>query len=79
MRLPAKRKDHSPGSFKVNCETGAWADFATSDTGGDLTSLASFLFDLPQHEAADFLGSAVGLYEPETAIAVQFILIHTAP
>ena len=68
VALNHKRTDNNPSSFKVNCDTGAWADFSTSDKGGDFTSLAAFLFDLPQHVAAEYLGSAVGLGEPETAI-----------
>ena len=29
------RDDHKLGSFKVNLNTGKWADFATGDKGGD--------------------------------------------
>jgi hypothetical protein len=46
------RDDRHPGSFKVNLATGAWADFATSDAGADLVSLAAYLFQLRQGEAA---------------------------
>jgi predicted P-loop ATPase len=38
------RADGSPGSFSVNLTTGAWADFATGDKGGDLVGLYAFLF-----------------------------------
>ena len=38
------RSDNRKGSFKVNLRTGRWSDFATSDAGGDLISLASYLF-----------------------------------
>jgi hypothetical protein len=38
------RADHSPGSFSINLTTGAWADFATGDEGGDLISLFAYLF-----------------------------------
>lgn len=44
--------DGRPGSFKVNMRTGRWGDFASGDTGGDLISLAAYLFDLSQAEAA---------------------------
>jgi hypothetical protein len=47
-----RRNDRSPGSFKVNLRTGRWADFATGDKGGDVISLAAYLFDLSQIEAA---------------------------
>jgi hypothetical protein len=54
------RDDRARGSFKINLHTGRWADFATGDRGGDLVSLAAFLFHLSQVEAAlkvaDMLG-----------------------
>ncbi|WBQ11227.1 hypothetical protein L2D01_05445 [Hyphomonadaceae bacterium ML37] len=36
-----RRQDRKPGSFKINLQTGRWADFATGDRGGDLISLAA--------------------------------------
>jgi hypothetical protein len=58
-----RRADRKAGSFKVNLRTGRWGDFATGDKGGDLISLAAYLFDLDQGEAArrvaDMLGVAV--------------------
>lgn len=55
-----RRQDRKPGSFKINLQTGRWADFATGDRGGDLISLAAYLLDLTQGDAAlrlsDFLG-----------------------
>ena len=56
-----KRRDHSAGSFKCNLSTGAWSDFATGDRGGDLTSLAAFLFDLNQAEAARRIAEMIGV------------------
>jgi hypothetical protein len=54
------RDDRKRGSFKVNLRTGKWGDFATGDRGGDLVSLAAYLFKLSQAEAAlkvaDMLG-----------------------
>lgn len=47
-----RRADGKAGSFKVNTRTGRWGDFATRDGGGDLISLAAFLFNLKQTEAA---------------------------
>ena len=58
-----KRADRSVGSFTVNTNTGRWADFATGDRGGDLISLAAFLFDLAQPEAARRVAAMLGLGE----------------
>ena len=46
------RDDSTLGSFKINMRTGRWADFATGEKGGDVISLAAYLFDLSQPEAA---------------------------
>lgn len=51
VALNPKRADSSPGSFKINLCTGKWADFATGDRGGDIISLAAYIFDIPQSEA----------------------------
>lgn len=56
-----KRADRRPGSFKVNLRTGRWGDFATGDTGGDLVSLAAFLFDVKQDEAARRVAGMLGI------------------
>src|SRR5215213_8108298 len=50
--LNPKREDRSIGSFRINLETGKWADFATGDSGGDFVSLVAYLFNLRQSEAA---------------------------
>jgi hypothetical protein len=47
-----KRADRNPGSFKINTRTGRWADFATSDNGGDLISLLAYIEGISQSEAA---------------------------
>ncbi|MGA7450035.1 MAG: hypothetical protein WBW73_01740 [Rhodoplanes sp.] len=57
------RADRTLGSFKVNLSTGRWADFATGDRGGDVISLAAYLFDLPQGEAARLIASMLGINE----------------
>jgi hypothetical protein len=54
------RDDRSPGSFKVNLNTGRWADFATGDKGGDVISLLAYLRGVSQTVAARALA-----YEPE--------------
>jgi hypothetical protein len=46
------RDDRRPGSFRINMQTGRWADFATGDRGGDVVSLAAYLGGLSQVEAA---------------------------
>ena len=56
-----KRADRRQGSFKINLQTGRWADFATGDRGGDLISLVAWLFDLTQAEAARRLASLLSI------------------
>jgi hypothetical protein len=46
------RVDHRRGSFKINVRTGAWADFAVNQRGGDLISLGAYLYRIDQREAA---------------------------
>lgn len=55
------RNDRKPGSFKVNLLSGKWGDFATTDRGGDLVSLAAFVAALPQGEAAIRLADSLGV------------------
>jgi hypothetical protein len=55
------RLDHRKGSFKVNLRTGAWADFAVNDRGGDLISLAARLFSISQREAAVRVAEMIGV------------------
>jgi hypothetical protein len=57
------RADRRPGSFKVNLSTGCWADFATGDSGGDPISLAAYLHNLTQAEAARRLAAMLGIDE----------------
>ena len=58
-----KRADRHPGSFAINLKTGRWSDFATGDAGGDPISLAAFLFDLTQAEAARRIAHMIGVSE----------------
>lgn len=46
------RGDRHAGSFSVNINTGAWADFASGDKGGDLISLRAYLTGQSQLAAA---------------------------
>jgi len=55
------RADRKPGSFKVNMTSGRWADFATGAAGGDVVSLAAYLFNLTQAEAARRVADMLGV------------------
>lgn len=59
--LNPTRSDRSPGSFSVNTRTGKWADFATGDKGGDVISLAAYIFNCRQIEAARVLATRLGV------------------
>ena len=48
-------------SFKVNLDTGKWADFASTDKGGDLCSLYAAVEGISQGVAARALASRLGL------------------
>lgn len=56
-----RRSDRRVGSFKVNLATGKWGDFAVGDVGGDLISLAAFLFEIDQAEAARRVADMLGI------------------
>ncbi len=57
-----KRADRNAGSFRINIRTGRWADFATGDKGGDIISLAAYLFNLTQGQAKDHLADMLGVH-----------------
>ena len=59
--LNPRRRDHRPGSFRINMRTGRWADFATGDKGGDPISLAAYLAGIKQTEAAERLAEMLGI------------------
>jgi hypothetical protein len=54
------RADRHLGSFKVNLHNGYWADFATGDKGGDVTSLVAYVLALSQADAAAWLARVIG-------------------
>ena len=54
---PTRSDRHA--SLSINLTNGAWLDFATGDRGGDVISLASYLFHTTQVEAARALGVAL--------------------
>jgi predicted P-loop ATPase len=55
------RSDRSIGSFSVNLTTGAWADFASGDKGGDLVSLYAYLHGMKQGDAAREVARSIGM------------------
>ena len=59
--LNPKRADSRIGSFSINLNTGAWADFATDDKGGDAISLFAYLFDTRPIEAAREIAKMLGI------------------
>ena len=56
-----RRPDRRPGSFKVNVNSGRWADFACDAKGGDVVSLAAYLSGTGQAEAARALAEMLGV------------------
>lgn len=61
VALNPRRADRRPGSFKINLCNGRWADWATADKGGDPISLAAYLADCSQVDAARRLAVMLGL------------------
>ena len=56
-----RRGDKRLGSFKINLRTGRWGDFADGAGGGDLISLAAYVFAIDQAEAARRVADMVGV------------------
>jgi hypothetical protein len=61
VALNPTRADKWAGSFKINLQTGRWADFATGDKGGDPVSLCAYVEGVSQGEAARRLARMLGL------------------
>jgi len=63
LALNPTRSDSKPGSFSINLNTGAWADFAggDQDKGGDLVALVAYIEGKKQGEAASLLADFLGL------------------
>lgn len=61
IALNPTRHDRSVGSFKINLQTGHWADYATGDSGRDAISLVAYLYGLKQGEAATYLERISGV------------------
>ena len=53
VALNPRRNDRSLGSFRINTQSGKWADFAVAGArGGDVISLLAYLLQLRQSDAA---------------------------
>ncbi len=63
VALNPRRGDEHLGSFRINLDTGRWADFATDDRGGDPISLLAFLNHCSQLDAARDLAAMLGVQE----------------
>jgi hypothetical protein len=61
LALNPTRADRRLGSFRVNLRSGKWADFACGAGGGDVVSLAAYLGDIGQREAAERLARMLGI------------------
>jgi uncharacterized protein (DUF927 family) len=71
LPLNPKRDDKHPGSFSINMDSGVWGEYATGDKGGDLVSLAAYIFGCNNGEAAKRLGDFLGLSEVHTCALNQ--------
>jgi len=63
VALNPRRRDRRAGSFKVNLVTGKWGDFAVGPpaAGGDLVSLAAYVAEVSQRDAAIRLADRLGV------------------
>jgi hypothetical protein len=62
LALNPTRADKTIGSFSINVRSGAWADFATGDAGGDIISFYAYLHGVRQIEAAREIAKIVGVH-----------------
>ncbi len=61
VALNPTRVDRHRGSFRINIQTGRWADFATDDKGGDVIALVAYLEGTSQIDAARRLINMTGV------------------
>jgi hypothetical protein len=62
VALNPRRADRSLGSFRINLESGRWADFAIEGArGGDPVSLVAYIDGVGQAEAARRIVARLGL------------------
>jgi hypothetical protein len=65
VALNPSRADKRLGSFKINCRTGEWSDFATGAKGGDVVSWYAHAYGLKQGEAARRIAEKLGVSTPK--------------
>ena len=56
-----RRADRRPGSFRINCRSGRWSDFACGAKGGDVVSYIAYVTNCSQVEAARRLADVLGI------------------
>lgn len=62
VMLNPTRPDEGLGSFKINLETGAWADFAGGERGKDVVSFCKYVNGLKSmYEAAEMVQGLLGI------------------
>ena len=61
LPINPKRDDHAAGSLSINRDKGAWMEGATGDKGGDLVSLAAYMWDCGNLDAAERLAKQLGV------------------
>lgn len=59
--LNPTRDDRTTGNFRINLQTGKWADFATDAKGGDLIALYAYLHRLHQSAALRAVAQELGV------------------
>ncbi len=65
LPLNPLRSDRTRGSLSINRTSGVWQEFATDDKGGDLVSLAAYLRQCSQWDAAASLAPGLGIAVPD--------------
>jgi putative DNA primase/helicase len=58
---PRRASSDGGGAFRINLHSGAWADFAGTDKGGDLISLWAYLHGLEQWPACRAVAEQLGI------------------
>lgn len=79
VALNPTRNDNKLGSFRINLQTGKWADFSTNDVGGDPVSLYAYIYGLSQKDAAEQLAQRIGVDFGTADNKPKARLHHTQP
>jgi putative DNA primase/helicase len=61
VALNPTRSDRKAGSFRININSGVWADFATNDSGKDPVSLVAYLRGIKMGEAGRIISDRLAL------------------